>query len=58
MRGVSARSFPDNGVNKGGRALTLELGKRSRCGGIDQGEGQVLQSGVELSVDLQHQAEP
>lgn len=40
------------------RVLTLELGEGGRCGGIDQGEGQVLQGGVELSVDLQHQAEP
>lgn len=38
--------------------LTFELGEGSRCCGVDQGEGQVLQGGFEVSVDLQHQAEP
>jgi len=54
--GVSA-CFPGYGEGCCVSLLTLVLGEGSRCGGIDQGEGQMLQGCVEISVDLQHQAE-
>lgn len=45
-------------VRNENRELTFKLGKRGRCRGIDQSECQVLQGGIKVSVDLQHQAEP